>query len=59
IKTNITDYAERSANPLRDLVNIFLVISGETDVSAVDLISDDDTKVDIKDALFLLREIAK
>ncbi|KPA19416.1 hypothetical protein MHK_000363, partial [Candidatus Magnetomorum sp. HK-1] len=59
IKTNITDYAERSANPLRDLINILLVISGETDVSAENLISDENPKIDIKDALIFLREIAK
>jgi len=57
IKT-LTEKAMEILENLRKLVRILQAVSGKTDVSFIDLISEENEKVDIKDALMLMRKMA-
>ncbi|KPA15093.1 conserved hypothetical protein, secreted [Candidatus Magnetomorum sp. HK-1] len=51
-------YSMELLNKLRRLVKILQAVLGERSISFIDLISDENEKLDIKDALMLMREMA-
>ncbi|MBF0450719.1 MAG: type I secretion C-terminal target domain-containing protein [Candidatus Magnetomorum sp.] len=57
IKANLTEKELEILNNLKRLVSILQAVSGKADISMIDLISDENEKLDIKDALMIMREM--